>query len=358
MIFDKNVFSIVIEYVNFTDDEFLIILKMFFENNCVNYFLNKSTQLPNYIKNRMSNSFYIIRNILNNDSINFLSQKFNLQLKENADMDRLKNIITAHFMEHKNENYYIINKQDYLVSYDQKICKKYKKIFLYIDDFTNIDLYKFLLYKNVILFGPIKNIKDNCLQQTFIKTIDLSGLTNLKSIGHNFMKSSFILKYLKIIGLNGLEIIGDNFLNSSLELEEVQINNCKEIKHIGNDFLSQCFGLNKIQINSCNKIIEINNNFLNYCINLRELQLTNCENLYQIKDNFLYNCKKIKKLEISRCKKLNNIGLNFISNYEFFSKLEMNPFLIRCNQLINSKKRKGCNKVFLPRKRQIIRNNI
>jgi len=362
----SNILCLIIEYVDYTEEDLLIALKLLLEYNCINYILDKPSYISNYIKNRINKSFYIIRNILNIECINALQNKFKLTLKDNNDIDTIKNILTAQFMEHKNDNYKIINKKDYLINYYDKECKTITTFLIYCDNKTNLNIFStYLTYKkNVIFFGSIEKIEDNILNNNLMTSINLSGLTKLKHIGNNFLYSNNNLKNINLNGLDNLISIGSKMLSFSCSLEYLNIKNMKNLESIGSHFMQKSHNFKHLYLHNCPNLKNIGKKFMSRCYKFNELEICKCINLCNIGEKFLYQCDNIYKLKVSKHKNLTKIGSHFLFNCKKLGKLKSNlcvdtsdtenDFLIKCDRIINPKKRKIDDDIHFPQKVQII----
>jgi hypothetical protein len=180
----------------------------------------------------------------------------------------------------------------------------------------------------------------NCFLPSFLKKIDLTPLSNVTSIGDNFLMDCGRLTNIDLKPLSKVTSIGNRFLEYCDRLTEIDLRSLSNLKSIGNNFLYNCEGLTKIIFPSVLNLISINNNFLSGCSQLRNINLTPLSNVESIGNHFLSDCIKLENIDLIPLSNVESIGNHFLSdcselteiNLELLSNVESigNHFLSNC----------------------------
>jgi len=236
------------------------------------------------------------------------------------------------------------------------------------NSYKNINEYTYNCYNFSFIYNkPYLTNLNSLIKNRDIELIDLSPLSNIKSIGHNFLTGCKNLKNIDFIKISNILSIGNFFMNNCFGLKNIDLTNLSNLKSIKDNFMLNCKLLEKIVLptnsqletignnfmNNCDKLqiivlstsqlVSIGNDFLKDCARLTNVDLRNLSNLKSIGNNFLKNCNKLVSMDLPVCSVLETIGDNFMrecSNLENidFTKLTQlttinNDFLYLCTNL-------------------------
>ena len=206
----------------------------------------------------------------------------------------------------------------------------------------NLDEYTYQSndFKFIERMPYLKHLNSEIKDKTIDK-IDLQPLSNLKSIGNNFLSSCKNLSsIINLSSLSKLESIGNNFLSGCSGLTDIDLSSLSNLKSIENDFLNNCSALTSIKLSN---LESIGNDFLNGCSGLIDIDLSSLSNLKSIGNNFLSNCSGLTSIDLSPLSNLHSIGDYFLSSCEGLEKIVLsslsnlhsigNYFLSRCSTL-------------------------
>jgi hypothetical protein len=165
---------------------------------------------------------------------------------------------------------------------------------------------------------PIHLKNDFLYNYTNLEILEAHNVSNILSIGDNFLRNSKIsnntFNELDKTLFESVNYIGDYFLSNCDNLIELELN-LPNIDKIGNYFLYKCINLKNIIINTNFNLIEIGDtDFLSDCHNLISFDTTPLLNITQIGDNFLRNCYNLKNLNTAGLKNIKRIHDNFCEN--------------------------------------------
>ena len=149
----------------------------------------------------------------------------------------------------------------------------------------------------------IKNVK--------ITSIDLSGLSNVTSIGNGFLSECNLLETINLSTLSNVTSIGNGFLSECVLLETINLSPLSNVTSIGNNFLAKC-GLETIDLSSLSNVTSIGNDFL-YACRLRNIDLSSLSNVISIGYGFLSSCP-LSSINLSSLSNLTSIGNSFLSD--------------------------------------------
>ena len=168
--------------------------------------------------------------------------------------------------------------------YTQKIMNEYK---YESNDFNFIKMMPYLTNLNVTI------INDN------LTSIDLTPLTNIISIGNNFLYKYTSLTNIDLTSLTNITSIGNNFLSGCKSLTNINLSSLTNITSIGHHFLSGCASLKNINLSSLTNIKSIGHHFLSGCTSLSSIDLTPLTNITIIGDNFLFGCTSLTSIDLT-----------------------------------------------------------
>jgi hypothetical protein len=146
-----------------------------------------------------------------------------------------------------------------------------------------------------------------------ITTIDLSPLTQMTSIGDNFLHGCSKLTEINLEPLEGVTSIGSDFL-SGCEMPTIDLTPLANLTSIGNNFLSYIRDLKNIDLSPLNRLTSIPNGFLSMN-NLTTIDLTPLQNVKTIGDDFLKESRKLKEINLTPLHNVTSIGSDFLAEY-------------------------------------------
>jgi len=313
-----------IEYDHFEED------KKFF----IEILLNKSIDSVNYIYNKFNSELLV--QILNKDTI---AEEENNKLNSIIINDDLKEnlfelSITEQYDSDTRRRIYIDVDTDYfnnIIGKLQNIEKYIGQYTYYCDDFNFLEKIPLLKHINVAL----KNIA--------IREIDLTPLSNIVSVGDNFLKSCSKLTNIDLTPLLNIVSIEDNFLSGCRSLREIDLTPLSEITSIGYYFLNGCSSLTEIKLPQLSNIKLIGSNFLAGCSSLTEINLTPLLNIVSIEYNFLSGCHSLREIDLTPLSEITSIGNNFLNGCSSLTEIDLTPlseitsignnFLANCGSL-------------------------
>jgi hypothetical protein len=208
-----------------------------------------------------------------------------------------------------------------------------------------------------------------------LSSVDLSGLTELETIGDNFLNGCTNLTSIDLSGLIQLESIDDYFLNKCVKLKSIDLTPLKNIKNhdaFGHNFLRFCspsliITCNYLQLNLIKSLCYVNlydedkqvdffpddDENLNYFwgygstylrdskdiktqivykynfddnkVKSIDLKPLNCETI--INDNFLSDFNNLTEIDLSHLSKVKNIGNNFLFNCSKLINIDLTPLI-------------------------------
>jgi len=263
-----------------------------------------------------------------------MMEQYDSDVRRRIDVDVDVNEKFLDILSEKYENNEIINEYTYLCK-DFNFVKKIPKLShlnckLKDNKITSIDL------------SPLSNVKsigdyfmEGC---TDLTSIDLSELSKVESIGYNFMndcpkltsidlsplsnvieiKSSFMnrctgLTSIDLSGLSKVESIGYNFMNDCPKLEQIDLSPLSNVKSIGDDFMNKCTGLTSIDLSGLSNITSIGYNFMNECTGLTSIDLSGLSKVESIGQNFMNGCTNLKQIDLSPLSNVKSIGDDFMN---------------------------------------------
>ena len=145
-----------------------------------------------------------------------------------------------------------------------------------------------------------------------LKTIDLTPLENIRSIGNNFMYFCTELETINLEPLSNVKSIGNNFMSYCESLENIDLTCLSKVTSIGNDFLFYCGTLTTIDLKPLSDVTSIGNNFMNYCDSLKNIDLTCLSKVTSIGNDFMRGCRKLESINLSSLTKIISIGNYFM----------------------------------------------
>ena len=339
--------------------------------------------IENYLYINFSSEFLV--DTLNSSSEKFKEQLFILSLTDKYDSDLRRRIIIDDDTDFFNQiakkfgnnnylNQYTYSTKDfnflkeipsyeyfnYFIIKEKMDCINFpsSKVKLIGDNFMNIINYDDIKIKNIKSINLSNLSKLQSIGYNFMRlckkleSITLHNLSELQSIGNDFLHRCISLKSIDLSSLSKLKFIGNNFMHecesleciilpNNLQLESIEndfMNECKNlkmidlssllnIKSIGKSFMSTCINLTSINLSDLSKIITIDNFFMTGCIKLSRIDLSSLINIEYIGVNFLENCKDLKNIIFSSCLKLKSIDSMFMYNCRKLESIDLSSLL-------------------------------
>ena len=147
-----------------------------------------------------------------------------------------------------------------------------------------------------------------------LKAIDLSQLSKLTTIGDYFLSYCGRLEAIDLSQLSKLTTIGHCFLEGCTKLISIDLSSLTNIRSIGDRFLSECTQLRTIYLPTSTNITVIPSSFLARCVSLEEIDLSPLTNITAIADDFLTGCVSLEEIDLSGMHQLKTIGKSFLKN--------------------------------------------
>ncbi|MCF0227772.1 MAG: leucine-rich repeat protein [Malacoplasma sp.] len=144
--------------------------------------------------------------------------------------------------------------------------------------------------------------------------------THIKHIGNGFFKGCTSLTDFEgtILYVSELETIGDDFMSGCINMTQCGLSTgsfpLTNVKSVGNNFLYNCSNLNALSLGSLDNVETIGDNFLYNCSSLDWFNLDIIKSTKTIGDNFLYGCKLLTQINMSGFNNLTSIGNNFLED--------------------------------------------
>jgi hypothetical protein len=163
------------------------------------------------------------------------------------------------------------------------------------------------------------------IENKSIETIDLSPLSNIKSIGSNFLRGCSNLETIDLSPLSNVTLIGNGFLQACKRLININLSLLSNIISIGSQFLCECSNLKTIDLSPLSKITKISNRFLDGCSNLKTIDLSPLSKITSIGSEFLGNCSNLETIDLSQLSKITSIGDYFLRGCSNLKTIELSP---------------------------------
>jgi hypothetical protein len=135
---------------------------------------------------------------------------------------------------------------------------------------------------------------------------------NVRAIKDRSLAMHRGLTSLDLRGLTNVTTIGNNFLSSCSELTSLDLRGLTNVTTIGSFFLDGCSGLTSLDLRGLTNVTTIGNGFLSGCSELIFLDLRGLTNVREIGDYFLANCTGLISLDLSPLSKVTTIGRSFL----------------------------------------------
>ena len=101
-------------------------------------------------------------------------------------------------------------------------------------------------YKNIVFYGPVKNLPDNFLNNiTEVKKF-IFRLPNLEKVENNWMKNCTNLEKVDFTDLNKLKSVGNDWMKNCKKLETVNFIGLNKLKRVGDNWMENCENLETV----------------------------------------------------------------------------------------------------------------
>ena len=201
-------------------------------------------------------------------------------------------------------------------------CEKYSSIGNdFLRDSYSLISVDFSGFKNVTTIGG--GFLSSCES---LEVVDLSGLNNLTTINeyfffksaNGFMENCEKLESVDLCSFDKVTVIGDNFLYNCKSLKDISnMSGLSNVKSIGNYFLARCESLVSVDASALKSVTAIDKGFLNFCLKLESVDLRSFDKITVISDDFLYKCESLKDISnMSGLSNVKSIGNHFLAGCE------------------------------------------
>ena len=160
--------------------------------------------------------------------------------------------------------------------------------------------------------SKVKTIGANFVSGNYI-SVDISPLKSVESIGDYFLAGTSI-ETIDLASLSKIKEIGNSFLESCSYLKTVDLSPLSEVTSIGNDFLKSCYAIKSIDFKGFEKVTSIGNNFLNDSETLENVDFSALTSLQTIGDWFLSECPELKTINLNGLENVKTIGVGFLES--------------------------------------------
>ena len=179
----------------------------------------------------------------------------------------------------------------------------------------------------------IASIGNDFLRNTKLTTIDLSPLSNVTSVGNHFLYDCSKLTTIDLYPLSNVTSVDNCFLSYCTNLTSIDLSPLSNVTSIGSHFLCDCRKLATIDLSPLSHIISVGNCFLSYCTKLTTINLAPLSNVTSIGDYFLSHTKFAKFDALN----IKSIDTRFLSLCENLATLHVNnnQFPMRISRKLN-----------------------
>ena len=168
-------------------------------------------------------------------------------------------------------------------------------------------------------------IPNRFLAHTSLTALDLSAVSCVTEIGHEFLYRCTSLTSIDLSGLICLTRIGSSFLDSCTSLTAVDLSPLRNVTHIATYFLAYCTSLTAVDLSPLRNVTQIDNRFLYNCSSLTSVDLSPLSNITQIGTRFLSDCRSLTAVDLSSLSNVTRIGTSFLSDCKSLTELDLSP---------------------------------
>eukprot|EP00760_Papus_ankaliazontas_P035030 PhM_4_TR7589/c5_g1_i3/m.99810 len=161
---------------------------------------------------------------------------------------------------------------------------------------------------------------------TRLTHVDLSSLTNVRTIGDNFLRHCSALTSLDLSPLKNVVEVGEKFLDSCSSLTSLDLSPLANVRDIKFYFLYGCSSLTSLDLSPLSNVSVIGGSFLDGCSGLTSLDLSPLRNISDTKYYFLARCAALTSLDLSPLSNnLRQIACRFLSGCSCLISLDLSP---------------------------------
>jgi hypothetical protein len=203
---------------------------------------------------------------------------------------------------------------------------------------------KRLRHINLRGLSNITSLGNNFLSDCrYIRSINLSDLSNITKIGYDFLANCVMLESIDLSPLSKLDSIGNGFLYGCSNIESIELSPLSKLNSIGSRFLSGCRAINSIELSPLSKITDIGDGFLSDCQSLNSIDLCPLSNITTIGYGFLSDCQSLNSIDLCPLSNITTIGYGFLAGCQSLNSIDLCPlsnittieygFLANCTSL-------------------------
>lgn len=152
------------------------------------------------------------------------------------------------------------------------------------------------------------SIPANALDNSKMMLLDLTGLTNLSTIGGGAFYSSPLLKTANLSGLTQLTTLPVSLFQGCTDLETVNLSGLTNLTTIENTAFYDCSNLRTINLSGLINLRTIKNGAFSYCTSLETLNFSSMIRLESIESYAFLECSSLTTLDLSPLTNITTIG--------------------------------------------------
>ena len=232
-------------------------------------------------------------------------------------------------------------------------CKKLESVDLCSFDKVTVISDEFLSHckslKDISNMSGLSNVKS--IGKYFLAgcdslvSVDTSALKSVTSIDEGFLIRCKKLESVDLCSFDKVTVISDEFLSHCKSLKDISnMSGLSNVKSIGKYFLSRCDSLVSVDTSALKSVTSIDEGFLIRCKKLESVDLCSFDKVTVISDEFLSHCKSLKDISnMSGLSNVKSIGKYFLSGCDSLVSVDTSAlksvtsidegFLIRCKKL-------------------------
>ena len=210
------------------------------------------------------------------------------------------------------------------IDIDIKDFKKYEYFKSLYNDVTKSKFNDYMYWSNNFDFVESLHLKhlNHLFEDRELEIINLEPLSELTSVGDNFMHYCTKIKSINVSYLSNLTTIGKNFMSDCTNLTSIDLSSLSNLTTIDDNFMLNCTNLTTIILPS--NIKSIGDNFMSNCRKLKSIDLSALSNLTTIGKNFMSNCTNLKYLDLSSLLRLKSVGISFADKCDNLEEIVIN----------------------------------
>ena len=171
--------------------------------------------------------------------------------------------------------------------------------------------------------SDITVISQGFLSCSSITALDLSGLSSVTTIGHNFLHYCSGITSLDLSGFSSVTTIADDFLYYCPRITYIDFSCLSSVITIGNNFLYRSTRITSLDLSGLRSVTTIGYNFLSYCSQITSLDLSGLSSVTTIGNYFLTHCSQITSLDLSGLSSVTELGNFFLYKCDALESVEL-----------------------------------